>query len=224
MDIKKHVLIVAGGSGRRMHSATPKQFVKINGKPLLMHTFDAFTRFDPTCEFVLVLPSSEIIYWKELCNKMSFHLNHKVVIGGNTRFHSVKKGLEQIDGDGIVFIHDGVRPLVSLQTIENCYQAALKYGNAIPVIAPSESIREVLNEQSRAVDRNRYFLVQTPQTFQTGLIKKAYKQEFKHQFTDDASVLEKEGSKIILVEGNRENLKVTYPEDLKIASSLLKND
>lgn len=221
LNDKKYVLIVAGGSGARMNLTLPKQFIRINGKPLLMHTFDAFLRYDHTCEFVLVLPGSEIDHWRKLCKELLFEKKHKVAEGGTTRFHSVKNGLEHVLGNGVVFIHDGVRPMVSQQTIENCYRGALEKGNALPVIAPSESVREVINGHNRAVDRKHYFLVQTPQTFQIEVIKKAYMQEYNKEFTDDASVLEKAGGKINLVEGNRDNIKVTFPEDIKIAASLL---
>ena len=222
--MRKIALIVAGGTGIRMNSATPKQFMEINGKPLLMHTFQAFLNCDSDFEFVLVLPERETDTWKKLCENHTFNIKHSVVKGGKTRFHSVKNGLKEIDGAGIVFIHDGVRPLVSTQTIENCYQTALEKGNALPVIAPSESVREVHKEENRSVDRNRYFLVQTPQTFRISVIKKAYEQEYIENFTDDASVLENTGEKIYLVEGNRENIKITYPGDLKLASLLLKGN
>ncbi|MBW6534077.1 MAG: 2-C-methyl-D-erythritol 4-phosphate cytidylyltransferase [Mariniphaga sp.] len=219
--MKKYALIVAGGSGTRMKSPFPKQFIDVNGKPLLMHTFQAFMNFDSNFEFVLVLPEGEIDTWKKLCENHSFSMKHLVVKGGKTRFQSVKNGLKQINEEGIVFIHDGVRPLVSAQTIANCFQTALRKGNALPVIAPSESVREVFNGQNKAVDRNRFFLVQTPQTFRIQLIQDAYNQEYLPEFTDDASVLENTGKKIYLVEGNRENIKITYPEDLKLASLLL---
>lgn len=220
-NIKKYVLIVAGGSGNRMNSAVPKQFIRIQGRPLLMHTLDIFHLYDSSCEFILVLPEQEIDHWRSICREFTFDIRHKVVSGGQTRFHSVKNGLEQILEDGVVFIHDGVRPLTTLKTIENCYKMALEKGNALPVISPSESVRELQNGKSKSVDRTRYFLVQTPQTFQTGLIKEAYEQKYHERFTDDASVLESLGVRINLVEGNRENIKITYPEDLKIASILL---
>lgn len=218
---KKYVLIVAGGTGNRMKSAVPKQFLLINGKPLLLYTFDAFLKFDGNCNFVLVLPQDEIGYWEQLIKSYSFTLPHKIAIGGATRFESVRNGLNQIPDDGIVFIHDGVRPMVSQQTIRNCYHGTLEKGNALPVIAPSESIREVEGDISRAVDRSRYFLVQTPQTFYIPHIKRAYQQPFIEKFTDDASVFESNGMKINMVEGNRENIKITYSEDLKIAESLI---
>lgn len=220
-DIKKYALIVAGGSGNRMNSSIPKQFIRIQGKPLIMHTFDVFYNFDSTCEFILVLPDSEIDHWRALCREFGFDIRHTVVAGGTTRFHSVKNGLSKIDGEGIVFIHDGVRPLASVNTLKNCFRGAIEKGNALPVISPSESVRELQNGRSRAVDRSKYFLVQTPQTFRVDLIKNAYTQQYQESFTDDASVLETHGSSINLVEGNRENIKVTFPEDLKIAALLL---
>lgn len=215
-------MIVAGGSGKRMDSAVPKQFIPINGKPLLMHTFEAFARYGEHMEFLLVLPGSEFDYWKKLCDEFSFGIKHKLVQGGKTRFHSVKNGLSQIVEEGIVFIHDGVRPLVSVQTIENCFKTTREKGNALPVFSLPESIREVKGRQSIAVNRERFYSVQTPQTFKVSLIKKAYRQTYLKKFTDDASVLENMGMRINLVEGNRENIKITYPADLKIAAALLK--
>jgi 2-C-methyl-D-erythritol 4-phosphate cytidylyltransferase len=221
VNTKKFALIVAGGSGRRMKSDLTKQFIAIHGKPMLMHTLEAFYKNDPSFSFIVVLPGKEIALWNELCRKHSFNINHKVTEGGETRFHSVKNGLEQIQEEGIVFIHDGVRPLVSPQTIESCYQMALEKGNALPVTAPSESIREVTGNENRAADRKRFFLVQTPQTFRVSLIKIAFNQKYSEKFTDDAAVLENTGEKIYLVNGNRENIKITYPEDLTLANILL---
>jgi len=220
--MKKFALIVAGGSGSRMNNNIPKQFIEINGRPVLMHTFDVFFNFDPKLEFILVLPQNQIILWNSLCDKHQFKMDCKIAFGGETRFHSVKNGLDLISGDGIVFIHDGVRPLVSLKTLQNCFETAVEKGNALPVISVSESVREVDGLQSKAVDRSKYFLVQTPQTFQTRLIQKAYQQATSNIFTDDASVLECTGETIHLVEGNRENIKITYPEDLILADIFLK--
>lgn len=212
---------MAGGSGSRMSSSVPKQFIEVHGIPLLMHTFNAFIRNDPGFEFVLALPEKEMNTWRKLCQKHAFAVAHRVVPGGETRFHSVKNGLDQINGEGIVFIHDGVRPLVSSTTIDNCYKTALKKGNALPVIPPSESVREVFNGKNRAVDRSRYFLVQTPQTFLLSSIKNAFQQNYIEKFTDDASVLENTGATIYLVKGNRENIKITWPEDLTMAEAFL---
>lgn len=219
--LKKFALIVAGGSGNRMQASVPKQFLEIEGKPVLMYTFEAFLRFDPEIEFVLVLPETQVEHWKELCQKHSFHTNYKLAFGGENRFQSVKNGLAQIEEDGIVFIHDGVRPLVSKETIEHCYTEAKKSGNALPVVPPSESVRYSDNTGNKAVDRSNYFLVQTPQTFMVEAIKDAYQTASHENFTDDASVLENAGHKIHLVDGNRENIKITWPQDLIIAKSFL---
>jgi len=216
--MEKFALIVAGGSGTRMKGKLPKQFLELNGKPLLMHTFEAFLKYDSKINFVLVLPEEQLINWKKLCVKYDFNVKHSLISGGETRFQSVENGLSKIEDDGIVFIHDGVRPLVSVQTIKNCFKTTHEKGNALPVISPSESVREMVDGNSRAVDRTRYFLVQTPQTFKVSVIKKAYEQHYLEKFTDDASVLENDGHEIHLVHGNRENIKITYPEDLLIAS------
>ena len=221
--MKKFALIVAGGSGSRMNYNIPKQFILINDRPVLMHTFDSFINFDPQIEFILVLPPDQITLWKSLCAMHQFRVEYKIAFGGETRFHSVKNGLDLISEGGIVFIHDGVRPLVSKQTLQNCYETAVAKGNALPVIPVSESVRVVEGTENRAVDRTKYFLVQTPQTFQTGIIQKAFEQAKSNLFTDDASVLESIGETIHLVEGNRENIKITYPEDLVFAETFLKN-
>lgn len=218
---KKFALIVAGGSGNRMQSAVPKQFLEIKGKPVLMYTFEAFMRFDPDIEFILVLPKPQIAYWKNLCQKHAFEISYQLAHGGDNRFQSVQNGLDQIKDDGIVFIHDGVRPLVSEKTIENCYLETRRTGNALPVISPSESVRYADENGNEAVDRSKFFLVQTPQTFRTSIIKQAYASAQHENFTDDASLLEHTGHQINLVEGNRENIKITWPEDLIIAEAYL---
>ena len=215
---------MAGGAGNRMKNPVPKQFAELAGKPVLMYTFDIFRKYDPEIEFILVLPETETDQWNQLVAKHKFEIGYQLALGGETRFHSVKNGLKLIPDDGIVFIHDAVRPLVSVETITNCYQTALNKGNAIPVIAVAESIRKVKGNNNKAVDRSRYFLVQTPQTFQTNLIKKAYRQEYSPFFTDDASVLEAAGEKINLVNGNRENIKITFPEDLTQVELLLQKN
>ena len=219
--MKKFALIVAGGSGSRMNESVPKQFLELQDRPVLMHTFDVFNNYDSQIEFVLVLPQNQVEYWRELCKKYNFLINHKLAFGGKTRFHSVKNGLDLIEEEGIVFIHDGVRPLVSVQTIQNCFETAVEKGNALPVVSVAESVRFVDETGNSSVDRSKYFLVQTPQTFNLGLIQKAYQQNFSDKFSDDASVLESFGETINLVEGNRENIKITYPEDLIIAKSFL---
>lgn len=220
--MKKFVVIVAGGSGSRMGSEIPKQFLEIGGIPVLMHTMQVFYDFDPDCTLILVLPEMQQKYWMKLCQKHSFSLSYHLVCGGETRFHSVKNGLARIDGEGVVFIHDGVRPLVSRETLRRCLETAQKSGNAIPVLPVTESLRKLEGEKSISVDRNLYFSVQTPQTFRTGQILQAFEQAFDPTFTDDASVAEKAGFAIEMVEGNRENIKITTPIDLIVAEALLK--
>ncbi len=219
--MKKFVLFVAGGSGSRMNETVPKQFMELNDRPVLMHTFDVFKKYDLQIEFILVLPENHVEYWNKLCKKHNFKIKYKLAFGGETRFHSVKNGLNLIDEEGIVFIHDGVRPLVSEQTIQNCFDTTLEKGNALPVIPVAESIRFVDKTGNKAVDRSKHFLVQTPQTFKTEIIKSAFQQNYSDKFTDDASVLEAFGETIYLVDGNHENIKITYPEDLIVAKSFL---
>ncbi len=219
--MEKIALIVAGGKGKRMNRNLPKQFEILNGKPVLMHTFHAFYGYDPDINFILVLPENQFDYWEGICREHEFGLKHELVAGGETRFHSVKNGLAHVPVNSVVFIHDGVRPLVSATTIENCYNTALINGNALPVVPVTESLRKVENEQNFSADRSKYFLVQTPQTFLSEKIKNAYARPFSDKFTDDASVLESTGGKISLVDGNRENIKITYPQDLIIAEALL---
>jgi 2-C-methyl-D-erythritol 4-phosphate cytidylyltransferase len=220
--MKKFVIIVAGGSGNRMGTEIPKQFLELCGKPVLMHTIQVFHDFDHESKIILVLPEAQQQFWKGLCLKHSFSLAHQVVLGGKTRFHSVQSGLSHIDGEGIVFIHDGVRPLVSRETLGRCLETAQKSGNAIPVLPITESLRKLEGEQSISVDRSQYFSVQTPQTFRCEQILEAFQQQFDPAFTDDASVAEKAGFPIFMVEGNCENIKITTPIDLIVAQALLK--
>lgn len=221
--MKKFAIIVAGGSGSRMGSEIPKQFLEIHGKPILMHTIQVFCDFDPEIEVILVLPEAQQVFWSNLCLSHSFSVSHRIASGGETRFQSVRNGLKLIDGQGIVFIHDGVRPLVSRQTIERCFETAMKSGNAIPVLPVSESLRKQEGSENISVDRSLFFNVQTPQTFQTEQIQKAFSQNYDPDFTDDASVAEKAGFQISMVEGNRENIKITTSSDLIIAEAFFEN-
>lgn len=219
MDL--YVVIVAGGSGKRMGLDTPKQFLELAGKPVLMHAIERFRKFDSSIEIITVLPENQLRFWNTLQKKYFFEIAHTLVKGGKHRFISVKHGLEFINGPGLVAIHDGVRPLVSIDTIKRCFETAARYGNAIPVISPSDSIRIISGNSSKPVNRIDIKQVQTPQVFDVELIKNAYKQEYDPSFSDDATVVEKTGVKINLVEGNRENIKITNPEDLFIAQTLL---
>ncbi len=214
-------IIVAGGAGSRMGTNIPKQFLELAGKPVLMHTIERFRAFDESIEIIVVLPENQLEYWDFLQKEFSFSISHTIITGGNSRFFSVKNGLQSVTDSGLVAIHDGVRPLVSTATIRRCFDAAEKYGNAIPVVTPSDSLRMVTLQGSVAVNRQDIKIIQTPQVFKADLIKKAYRQEYTDDFTDDATVLEKTGEKIHLVEGNRENLKITNPEDLIISAALL---
>lgn len=219
--MRKFALIVAGGVGARMGTEVPKQFLEIAHKPILMWTLERFLAFDSHMELILVLPENQLTAWAQLCDRFQFKPSIKLAKGGNSRFQSVKNGLNEIQEDGIVFIHDGVRPLVSLQTLQNCFVTAVEKGNALPVSPVVESIRKVEGEMSKHVDRNHFRLVQTPQTFQVRLVKEAYHQPEQEFFTDDASVCEAMGIAIHLVNGNPENIKITNPADLLIAESLL---
>jgi 2-C-methyl-D-erythritol 4-phosphate cytidylyltransferase len=219
--MKKFAIIVAGGSGSRMGSEIPKQFLELCGKPVLMHTIQAFYNYDPEIELILVLPEIHRKFWEALCLKHSFSIVHRIVSGGETRYHSVYYGLKLIDCEGIVFIHDGVRPLVRLKTLERCFEKALISGNAIPVLPINESLRKLEGGRNTCVDRSQYFSVQTPQTFRSEQILEAFRQNYDPEFTDDASVAEKAGFSIQMVEGNRENIKITTPEDLIVAEAFL---
>ena len=218
---KKYVIIVAGGSGQRMKSILPKQFIDLAGKPILMHTIHKFYTYDADIALILVLPVDHIPLWKDLCERFQFSIPHQITTGGETRFHSVKNGLALAGEEGLVAIHDGVRPLISHDTIDRCFLGAAQWGNAIPCIPVHESVREEQKEGNKIIDRSKLKLIQTPQVFKIHLIKKAFEQPFDPCFTDDASVLERFGEKIHLVEGNRENIKVTEPVDLIFAEGVL---
>ncbi|MCW3085299.1 MAG: 2-C-methyl-D-erythritol 4-phosphate cytidylyltransferase [Bacteroidetes bacterium] len=220
--MKKYVIIVAGGSGSRMNSDVPKQFMLIEGKPVLMHTITRFTAAFPEITVILVLAKQLNDEWATLCKKHDFKIPHQLTDGGETRYHSVKNGLELVPDAVVVGIHDAARPLVSDATIKNTFAAAEERGNATPSVLISDSLRYVKGVENTAVDRNHYHIVQTPQCFHSDLIKKAFLKAYKPEFTDDASVLEAFGEKINLVEGNRENIKITTTMDLVIAEVLVK--
>ena len=218
--MKKHIIIVAGGKGLRMGGDIPKQFLPVCGKPVLMRTLEAFHVYDASIHLILVLPVSQQAYWKQLCEEYQFNLAHEIADGGETRFHSVKNGLALIKEDGLVGVHDGVRPFVSQEVIARCYDEALSLKAVIPVIGVVETVRHLTEGGSETVPRDQYKLVQTPQVFDVALLRRAYEQTYTDMFTDDSSVVEALGEKVYLVEGNRENIKLTTPFDLKLAELL----
>ena len=219
--MKRYAIIVAGGKGTRMGNDIPKQFIEIAGKPILAHTIENFYRFDPNIDLIIVLPQNQQEYWKRLCAVHRITIPHLVVKGGETRFHSVKNGLALVEAPGLVGVHDGVRPFVSLEVIRRCYELAEQHKAVIPVVDVVETLRHLTDAGSETVSRTEYKLVQTPQGFEVELLKQAYGQEFTPFFTDDASVVEAMGVPVYLAEGNRENIKITTPFDLKIGSALL---
>ena len=220
--MKKTTIIVAAGSGSRMGIKIPKQYILLNGRPLLMHTIQRFFDHDPTMSIVVVLPENEDGTWERLINDHSFSISHTVVKGSNTRFHSVTNGLSKITGHCLLAIHDGVRPLCSPSLIGRCFEEAEKFTNAIPAIRITETVREIINGNNQMVDREKLRLIQTPQCFDSELLKKAYQNCDHDNFTDDAGVFEHDGNKIHLVEGEKNNIKITEPADLIFASPLEK--
>lgn len=221
--MQNYIIIVAGGSGKRMGTETPKQFLLLKGKPVLMHTIERFFQFDSTINCIVVLPDAHIPLWDELCKKHQFTSPHSIVTGGTERFYSVKNGLDILpqDKDVLIGIHDGVRPLVSLQTITECYKTAETYGSAIPTLPPTESIRIVEENTSRILNRDNIRLIQTPQVFKSKSLLSAYNLGFQPSFTDDASVFESAGNSLTLTNGNEGNIKITTPFDLQVAELLI---
>ena len=218
-----YIIIVAGGKGLRMGSDIPKQFLPIGGKPVLMRTLERFREYSKDIQIILVLPEAQQTYWHQLCQEYHFDVEYTLANGGQTRFHSVQNGLAKVPDDaiGVVGVHDGVRPFPSIEVIRNCYTTAREKKAVIPVIPVVETVRHLEGEQSKTVPRDAYRLVQTPQTFDIQLLKAANRQPYNDGFTDDASVVEAFGYNITLVEGNRENIKITTPYDLKIAEVLI---
>lgn len=224
MNSKEYALVVAGGKGTRIKSSTPKQFLPLNGRPVLMHTLDAFYKYSASITVILVLPENDVQRWNALCLQYNFSRNAVVQIGGETRFQSVKKGLEKIEGEGLVAIHDGVRPLVSRELIASSFKLAETHHAAIAAVPLKESIRIMDGDgTTQAADRSRFRLIQTPQTFRVSIIKKAYEIIEDPSLTDDASVAERAGHQISLYEGSYENIKITTAEDLIVAEALLRS-
>lgn len=222
--MKRYAVIVAGGSGTRMGGDTPKQFLILGKQPLLMHTISQFAKADNSVEIILVLPENQMAAWTSLCSEYQFEIKHKLVAGGKTRLDSVKNGLKLVEDDSIVAIHDGVRPLIPASIIEKSFQIAAKKGSAVAAVPLKDSIRKKEGATTVSKNRNDYYLVQTPQTFKSSLIKSHYKLATGEIFTDDASVFESQGEQVTLIAGDYRNLKVTTPEDLVIAQALLENN
>ena len=218
-----YVIIVAGGKGLRMGSDIPKQFLPIGGRPVLMRTLERFREYSDDLQIILVLPEAQQNYWKELCQKYNFQVAYQLANGGHTRFHSVQNGLALVpdDAEGVVGVHDGVRPFPAIEVIRNCYETARTAKAVIPVIPVVETVRHLEGGGSVTVPRGDYRLVQTPQTFDIQLLKAANRQPYNDGFTDDASVVESYGHAITLVEGNRENIKITTPYDIVVAEAIL---
>lgn len=221
--MNKSAIIVAGGKGTRMGSPIPKQYLEIGGKPVLMHTLEVFYQLDAQIRLILVIPEVDMDFWKELCDKFDFEIPHQLVAGGPSRFQSVKNGLNAIaDTQGVVAIHDGVRPFVSPSVIAESFRMASQYGSAIAVVPLKDSIRKLTDEGKSFYQERQYFrLVQTPQTFDLARIKKAFDVTELHHFTDDATVFEHQGWQVHLIAGNAENIKITSPEDMDYAQFLL---
>jgi 2-C-methyl-D-erythritol 4-phosphate cytidylyltransferase len=220
----KYAVIVAGGSGSRMKSTTPKQFLQLGHQPVLMHTLEQFAKAEKNLKITLVLPSAEIDTWESLVEKYSFQIPHKLVAGGATRVDSVRNGLATVPSGTLVAIHDGVRPLVSQKLIQNCFAAASQHGSGVAAIPSKDSIRKIEAGYNFNVNRADYRLMQTPQSFKTDLLIEAFENYSGDSATDDATIAEKYGLKIYLVEGEYTNLKITTPEDLIIAQALLNNN
>lgn len=217
--MERSTIIVAGGSGKRLGGPVPKQFQTVKGKPLLMWTIEAFHAYDAAMPLIVVLPKEHFDIWKALCMGHRFFIDHQVVAGGAERFHSVKAGLDKVEGDGLVAVHDGVRPVVSAALIERCFEAAHHKGAAIPVVPVVPSIREITPKGSKALDRSTLRAVQTPQCFHTDLLRKAFEQPYDAAFTDEAALVERLGVKVELVEGEEGNIKVTTAMDMRVVEN-----
>ena len=219
--MKKIAVIVAGGTGTRMNNTTPKQFLSLQGKPVLYYTINSFLQAYPDLDIILVLPEEHVAAGQEIIDAFFDYNRIKITIGGRTRFHSVQNGLQLITEECIVFVHDAVRCLVSIDLIQRCYHAAMESGSAIPVIDSKDSVRLVTAEGNEALDRSSIKLVQTPQTFHSKILLPAFNIDYKDKFTDEATVVEAFGLKVQLVQGEENNFKITRPVDLVLAEELL---
>jgi 2-C-methyl-D-erythritol 4-phosphate cytidylyltransferase len=219
----KYAIIVAGGIGSRMESETPKQFLLLNGKPILFYAIDAFLKTFDDCKIILVLPEEHIATGQEIIDAFFDYNKIKIVVGGRTRFHSVQNGLKLVtDEDSIVFVHDAVRPMITSSLIMKCYASALEVGTAVPTIALKDSIRQLNEDGNDAVDRTSFVLVQTPQAFHAKILLPAFNIDYKDKFTDEATVVEAFGLTVALVEGEEQNIKITKPTDLIFLEAMMK--
>ncbi len=219
--MKYFAIIVGGGSGSRMLSEIPKQFMLLRGRPVLMHTIEAFHSSEYNPQIIIVLNVDFHPYWENLCVLHNFSIPHQLVKGGAQRFDSVKNGIKAIKEKAIIAIHDAVRPLLSRHLIDRSFQEAEQSGNAVAAIKSRDSVRQQNGKHSIPLNREEIYLIQTPQTFSSDILKKAYKQEFRNEFTDDASVVERSGIEINLIEGENRNFKITFPEDIRVAELFL---
>ncbi len=219
--MKKYAIIVAGGMGSRMKVNMPKQFLHLKNKPILFYTLDTFLKSFEELQIILVLPQDYIEAGQEIINEYFNQDRIKITVGGDTRFQSVKNGLQLITEDSIVFVHDGVRCLLSVDLIHRCYQSAVEFGSAIPVINSKDSVRLVLEQGNEALERDRVKLVQTPQTFQSKILLPAFGVDYQDKFTDEATVVEAFGMKVHLVVGEEQNIKITHPIDLLLAEGIM---
>jgi len=222
--MKKYAIIVAGGSGLRMGTSIPKQFLPLRGKPVLWYSLNTFLAAWPDLQIILVLPQNHLLTGQEILQTTSDPARITITTGGETRFHSVKNGLDQIHEQGIVFVHDAVRCLLTTSLIHRCYNKALEKGNAIPAIQPIDTLRIETAEGSQLIDRQKVRIIQTPQTFYSDIIKKAFDQAYDPSFTDEASVVEKLGVTIRLIEGESTNIKITRPLDILVAEQILEEN
>jgi 2-C-methyl-D-erythritol 4-phosphate cytidylyltransferase len=219
--MQKYLILVAGGRGTRMKADQPKQFLRIGRYPVLYYSMRAFYDYDNSIKIILVLPSDMITAWENIVSETGIRIPHQIIEGGNTRMESCRNGMSMVGDDGLVAVHDAVRPLVSRATIDRCFNVASEKGNAVPVGEIYETLRQLNSSGSVTIDRNFIRSVQTPQVFQVNIIKKAFDKVNNYSYTDEASMIESLGYPINMVEGNRENIKITDPYDLKIAEFLL---
>jgi 2-C-methyl-D-erythritol 4-phosphate cytidylyltransferase len=220
--MKKYAVIVAGGIGARMNSAIPKQFMFIKDKPVLFYTLDTFLKAFDDMQVILVLPEDHIAIGQEIIDGFFDDRKIQIITGGRTRFHSVQNGLSLVEDESIIFVHDGVRCLVTVDLIRRAYEAAIEFGTAIPCVASKNSVRVITDDTNRAINREQVMLIQTPQTFHSKILLPAYKIDYKDKYTDEASVVEAYGLKVHLIEGEENNIKITTPLDMILAENLLK--